>query len=181
LRIADRGVRKKSKKLQGRHVALGICGGIGAVETVKVIRELRRHGADVKVFVTPSALDFIGELSLEWAAGSKIITAVSAEVDHLEDFSCVLVLPATWNTIAKAACGISDNPVTLLIAGQLGAQRPLLFVPAMNEQLFHHPLYPVHRKTLESWGARFLQSEQEEGRRKVPVPERVAQAVIDCL
>src|SRR4051794_40084167 len=44
-KIADRGVQTKSQRLAGRRIALGVCGGIAAVETVKVARELRRHGA----------------------------------------------------------------------------------------------------------------------------------------
>ena len=71
-RIADKGVEIRSGKLAGKRIGLGVCGGIGAVEVVKIIREMRRHGAVVTPFLTPSVKEFVTALSLEWAAGGEI-------------------------------------------------------------------------------------------------------------
>ncbi len=180
-RVADRGVKKKSQRLEGRRIALGICGGIGAVESVRAIRELRRHGASVKCFLTPSAIRFIGELSLEWASGSAPVMSATAEVDHLEEFDLAIIAPITWNTIAKCASGISDNAVTLLVAGQLGRKAPLGMVPTMNEQLLKHPLYSEYRNRLESWGVKYLEPPLEEGRYKMPSPEQIVELALSLL
>lgn len=169
-KITDRGVAQKSKTLQGIKVALAVCGGIGAVESVKIIRELRRRGAQVQTFMTPSALRFITALSLEWASEQKAIVEEGPEANHLESFDLVAVAPATLNTISKAALGVADNAVLLLVASHLGAGKKLFFAPTMNRQMLEHPLYREHVKTLQSWGAEFFESQEEESRIKMPDP-----------
>jgi phosphopantothenoylcysteine decarboxylase/phosphopantothenate--cysteine ligase len=179
--MADRGVKRKSERLAEREIALAVCGGIGAVESVKLIRELRRHGASVTAYFTPTTTQFISAMSVEWAAEKKVIQQAGAEVDHLGGYDLVLVAPATLNTIAKSALGLTDNAVTLLTASQLGRRAPLVFVPTMNEQLQSHPLYPEYRQRLESWGAHFFSAPVEEGRYKMPAPEAVVHAVMEVL
>lgn len=179
--IRDTGVETKSADLAGQRIAVCVCGGIGAVECVKLIRELRRHGAEVHAFVSPSVERFVTRLSLSWAAGREAVGELGPEADHLDPFSLVLVVPATLNTIAKCATGVADNAVTLVVAGQLGRRGRLGFVPAMNSALAVHPALTLHRKRLEEWGARFLVTDEEEGRLKVPSPERVAAFAKECL
>jgi phosphopantothenoylcysteine decarboxylase/phosphopantothenate--cysteine ligase len=180
-RISDTGVEAKSTQAKGRRIALGICGGIAAVESVKIIRELRRHGARVTPFFTPSVTAFIGELSVEWAAGEKVVLQTGADVDHLQDFDLVVVAPATLNTIAKSALAICDNAVSLLVAGQLGRRGKLLFVPTMNLDLQQHPAYPEYVKRLEGWGAKFFACAPQESRLKMPAPEEIAERVLELL
>ncbi|NBX69701.1 MAG: hypothetical protein EBR01_12140 [Proteobacteria bacterium] len=177
----DRGVQLKSHELSGKKIAMAICGGIASVESVKIIRELRRHDASVFPFYTPEVLKFMTELPVEWASGNKVILDARAQVDHLEEFDLVIVVPATLNTISKAALGIADNVVTLLIAGQLGKRGEVLIVPTMNAVLKNHPLFESYRNLLESWGVEFLSSEEEEDRLKVPSPEVIAGRVIAIL
>lgn len=171
MKTTDLGVSRKSERLAGRRIAFGVCGGIGAVEVVKIVRELRRHGADVTIFTTPTVSQFVGEVSLTWAAESPVRNAPTAEVYHLESYDIAIVAPATLNTISKAALGLADNAVTLLIASQLGRKGPLLFIPAMNVQLREHPAFDENVSRLTSWGARFIEPPLEEGRLKMPAPE----------
>lgn len=171
-------VRQKSDRLSDKWIGMGICGGIGSVETVKSIRELRRHGAKVTAFFTPSAEDFITHMSVEWAAGNPVVKKMDARMDHLEPYDLVVVAPATLNTITKCALGISDNPVTLLVATQLGRKKNLCFVPTMNADMASHPVYLDHVKQLKSWGAKFLTQEEEEDRLKMPSPETLTQFIL---
>ncbi len=180
-KLSDRGVTPRSIVLDGVSVAMAVCGGIGSVEVVKIIREFRRHGARVTVFVTPTVSRFVTHLSLEWAAESAVIVEVGAEVDHLNRYDLVVVVPATLNTIAKVAAGLCDNAVTLLLASQFGQRGKVLFVPAMNHVLKNHPLYAEEVKRLKSWGAEFLESVEEEARLKVPDRAVVVQAAISLL
>jgi phosphopantothenoylcysteine decarboxylase/phosphopantothenate--cysteine ligase len=180
-KVADSGVKAKSQRLAGRRIAWGVCGGIAAVETVKAIRELRRHGARVSPFFTPSVEQFISEMAVAWAADESVTSTIGAEVDHLEDFDLVVVAPATLNTIAKAAVGIADNAVTLLLAGQLGRRAPVLFVPTMNLALQKHPAFAEHAERLERWGAEFFSSPVEEDRIKMPGPDALAAKVLEML
>jgi phosphopantothenoylcysteine decarboxylase / phosphopantothenate---cysteine ligase len=180
-RLKDRGVVAKSTRMEKKSVGLGVCGGIGAIEVVKVTRELRRHGAEVTAFFTPSVPAFIGELSLEWATGKKVISTVGADVDHLDHYDIVLVAPVTFNTLSKSAIGITDNPVTLLVAGQLGRRAPLLFVPTMNLQLKQHPLYQTYVDRLKGWGVTFLEASPEEDRMKMPPAEEIARVLGELI
>ena len=180
-RISDRGVQPKSQRWSDKTFAFAVCGGIGAVESVKLIRELRRHGANVVPYFTNEAARFISPLSVEWAAGKPAVVSLGPDVDHLDDYDLVIVAPATLNTIAKGALGLADNPVSLLIASQLGRQAPLLFVPTMNERLASNPAYREHLKKLEKWGALFLEQELEEDRLKMPSPETLVGAVERAL
>ena len=179
--IVDRGVNSISDRLQNRQIGLGASGGIGVVELVKIIRELRRHGASVFPRFTPSVGAFISPLAVEWAAGRPVITSLEADVDHLDPYDLVLLAPATLNTIAKCAMGICDNSVTLLTAAQIGRKAPVLIVPTMNVQLVHHPMYEEYKKRLESWGVSFFQPTPQEGRLKMPAPEKIAELIIRML
>jgi phosphopantothenoylcysteine decarboxylase / phosphopantothenate---cysteine ligase len=175
----DIGVQTKSDRLVGAKVALAVCGGIGAVETVRLAREIRRHGAEVTAFFTPSVENFITALSVEWACNRPVVRTLGPEVSHLDPYDVVLVAPATLNTISKSAQGLADNPVTLLIASQFGRKGKLLFVPTMNSVLWGHPLYAEYRKRLESWGALFLEGASEEERIKMPDPEALVGVLIN--
>ncbi len=179
--IDDKGVEKKSQLLAGKRIGFGVCGGIGAVETVRLIRELRRHDAEITVFFTPSAARFITPLSLEWASQGRVVGSPEALVDHLDPFDLILVAPLTWNTLAKIALGLTDTAVSLAVAGQLGRKGPVVLVPTMNLQLHQHPLYGKYSAQLESWGARFYPSPEEEGRLKMPAPVALAEWVIEVL
>jgi phosphopantothenoylcysteine decarboxylase / phosphopantothenate---cysteine ligase len=180
-KLKDTAVTPKSDRLRGKRIAVAVSGGIGSVEVVKIIRELRRHGAEVFPFLTPSVEKFITALSVEWAAGRKPVCEAEAPVDYLEDFDVMLVAPATLNTLVKASLGLTDNVVTLAIAGQIGAGRPLLIYPTMNERLFQHPSYESAVQQLKKWGARVVELAEEEGRRKMPTPEQAAEAVLETL
>ncbi len=179
--ISDKQVESKSTVLAGKCIAFGVCGGIGAVETVKLIRELRRHGAKITTFLTPSATRFITELSLSWATQGRVISEAGADVDHLDPFDLVIVAPVTLNSLAKFALGLTDNAVALLVAGQLGGGRPVGLVPAMNAVLLNHPQYAQYQTTLKTFGAHFFPSGMEEGRLKMPPPEAFANWVMELM
>jgi len=177
--ISDKSVDRKSDALSGRRIAFGVCGGIGAVETVRMIRELRRHGAEITTFLTPAAKRFITELSLTWATQGPVIEDLDAQVEHLDPFDIAVVAPLTLNTLTKCALGIADNSVSMMVASQLGRRGKVVMVPAMNDQLAAHPLYVSYRDRLREWGTQFYPSPEEEGRLKMPAPDAFAEWVIE--
>lgn len=180
-KIQDKSVEIRSQRLAGKRIALGVCGGIGSVEVIKIIREIRRHGGQVTAFMTPSAAKFITPLSLEWATTAPVVVDESADVEHLGEFDALIVAPATLNSISKAALGLADNAVATLIASHLGTKKPLLFVPTMNEQMQKHPRYEEYEKTLTSWGAEFFPSPVEEDRLKMPSPSALVEWLVKVL
>ena len=171
-------VERKSDFLCGKNLAFAICGGIAAVESVKIARELRRHGANVKGYMTEGAEKFITPLSVEWATQNKVVTGFDSSADHLEKYDLILVAPLTLSTLNKVAVGIADSCVTLLIAAHLGPKTPMLLVPTMNADMTHHPLFQKNVSLLESWGAEFLYEEIKENKLKMPAPERITQQVL---
>lgn len=118
----DRRVVQKHSFLTNCHIALAITGSIASVESVKLIRELRRFGAHVQVYLSKNAAKFISPLSLEWASISIPITASTGKAEHIFSDDLLLVAPATLDSVAKAATAISDDHVSTLISSALGVK-----------------------------------------------------------
>lgn len=179
--MKDRAVRTKSTALEGKRLAYVACGSIGAVESVRAIRELRRHGADVTAFPTAGALAFLTADAFTWATDRPAVVQATAAVEYLEPFDGVVVAPLTLNSLAKVALGLADSAAMLVVATAFGEKKPVLCVPTMHASMREHPCYGDYRSRLERWGATFLETEEEEGRQKMPSPERIAEATIQCL
>ncbi len=167
--------------LKDKTIAIAISGGIGAVEVIKIIREFRRFGAVVVPFLTRAAKYFVTPLSVSWASENDAITSLRNGSKHLCDYSAVVVVPATLNTIIKSSLGLSDNVVTLLIASQFGKKVPIFFVPSMHIHLRNHPSYIDAKEKLQSWGGFFLENEPKENRLKVPSPREVVEFVYNNI
>jgi len=177
----DLAVKRLSSALKGKKIALAISGGIGATEAVKIAREIRRQGAEVRAFLSPEARKFITPLSIEWATLEKPVLTAGPRVEYLEVFDAVLVCPATLHTLSKSALALSQNVVDLVIANQLGSSGVVLMVPAMNEQLWNHPALKEHLEKLQSWGVKLYPSATEEDRIKVPESKGLVQWLIEEL
>ena len=106
----DTGVSQISNSLVGRKVLLAVTGGIAAVESIKLSRELRRHGADVSPMMTKEATKVITPLALSWGSNSDIISNWDSSMSQLDDYDGIIVAPATRNTISKHVNGIIDSP-----------------------------------------------------------------------
>ena len=151
----------------GKRVALCITGSVASVKAVEIIRELRRRGIDVEVYVTERALDYVGEKALEWASGKKVIKELSGSSEHLKDFDLVAIAPATANTISKIAHGVADNPVTSLFLSSIGKGSKLLVFPAMDLSLYDNPLTRENLSKLKELGVEVSVTRIEEGKVKI--------------
>src|SRR3989475_1123681 len=129
----------KSEKLKGKQVVLAITGSIAAVETVKLAREMIRHGAEVVPVLSKDAAEIIHPNALHFATGREPITRIDGSVPYIElvgtdgTADLVLIAPATSNTISKIAMGIDDTDVTTFAQNALDAKIPILIAPAMTE------------------------------------------------
>lgn len=133
----DRALAPTSTLLAGRRVGLLITGGIAAFRTPGLVRELRRAGADVQVYVTPTALQFVTVDALEWTSLHPVVAALDGRAQHVEHApEAYLVAPASYSTINKVAAGIADNAVTTTLAGALGlveqGKARVLLAPTMH-------------------------------------------------
>ncbi|WP_255578613.1 bifunctional phosphopantothenoylcysteine decarboxylase/phosphopantothenate--cysteine ligase CoaBC [Chitinophaga sp. sic0106] len=131
-----------TKILHGKKILLGVSGSIAAYKAATIVRLLVKEGAQVKVVMTPAAAGFITPLTLATLSKNEVPLQIS---DHdswnnhvaLGRWADVmLIAPASANTIAKMANGLCDN---LLLATYLSATCPVIFAPAMDEDMWHHP------------------------------------------
>jgi phosphopantothenoylcysteine decarboxylase / phosphopantothenate---cysteine ligase len=134
--------------LQNKKILLGVTGGIAAYKAAYVVREMKRHGADVRVVMTHSATQFITPLTLSTLSQHEVIVSLWPDstqrstdlgVRHIDLglwADGMLVLPASANTIAKLAHGIADNALTSVA---LSIRCPLVIAPAMDVDMYRHP------------------------------------------
>ncbi len=168
----------KSERLKGKKVALCVTGSIAAVETVRLARELIRHGAEVKAYLTPSARELITPKALEFATGTAAVTEITGKLEHLEKFDLILIAPASANTISKIAHGIADTPVTLLT---LSSEAKVLIAPAMHRSMHAKAVIKENIEKLEGLGFTFISPKDEEGASKLASIEEIVDYAIKLL
>lgn len=178
----------KSKLLDGKKIAMGICGSVGAARAPDLARELMRHGADVYVFMSRAAQGIISPALMEWATGNAVVTELTGGIEHVAlgggipgCADLVLIAPATANTISKMALGIDDTPVTTLATTALGAGLPLIVVPAMHGSMYRHPAVAENIRRLESLGVTVVGPVEAEGKAKMADTEAVVETAASAL
>ena len=144
--------------LQGKHILVGISGGIAAYKIPELIRSLIKAGAEVKVATTKNALQFVTELTLQTVSGSRVYSDVFAAINEhstehisLPDWcDAMIVAPATANVVAKMAAGIADDALTTTICS-CTARKPIVVAPAMNDKMWESPAIQKAIETIHSW------------------------------
>lgn len=130
--------------LQGKHIVLGITGGIAAYKSAMLLRLLRKAGAEVQVVMTPAAKEFITPVTLSSLSGKPVVseffTANTGEWHSHVDLGLwadlMVIAPATACTIAKMAHGVADN---MLVTTYLSAREKVVVAPAMDLDMWQHP------------------------------------------
>ncbi|MAM99535.1 MAG: hypothetical protein CL986_01450 [Euryarchaeota archaeon] len=178
---SDLGVEVQGDSLGGRNVLLVVSGGIAAVESVKLSREIRRHGANLSIIMTKDANKVITPLALSWAAASPIITEWDSEMSQLSEFDGILVAPATRNTISKHIHGVMDSPAMMALSAARGNKTPLIFVPSMHTDLFDDPVTSDLINSLESEGSHIILDQPSEGKRKQPNHIQIVAELCNCI
>ena len=146
--------------LKGKKILVGITGSIAAYKSILLVRLLVKSGADVKVVITPAALDFVSPLVLSVLSKHKVSIQWQEQHEwnnHVElgRWADVFVLaPVTCNTLSKMAHGGCDN---LLLAVYLSATCPVVVVPAMDEEMWHHLTTKQNLSKLISYGNKVLE------------------------
>jgi phosphopantothenoylcysteine decarboxylase / phosphopantothenate---cysteine ligase len=141
--------------LHEKKILLGVCGSIAAYKSAFLARLLIKEGAELRVVMTNSATGFISPLTFSTISNYPVHTDFISEdnwvnhVDYAMWADIMLIAPATANTIAKLANGISDN---LLSGIFLSAKCPVLLAPAMDLDMYNHPATQKNLKILKSYG-----------------------------
>jgi phosphopantothenoylcysteine decarboxylase/phosphopantothenate--cysteine ligase len=159
--------------LAGKQIVIAVTGSIAAVDVVKLIHELRRHGAVVQVVMSEAAAGIITPDALTYASGRPAITRITGLVEHVtwcgDDgmADLLLIAPCTANTISKIACAIDDTPVTTFATTALGRGMPVIVVPAMHHSMFRHPGISENLRRIGGWGVEVIGPRIEEGKAKI--------------
>lgn len=174
--------------MAGRHVVLGVTGSIAAVETVKLARELVRHGARVTAVMTPAAQRILHPDALWFATGSRPVTDLTGAVEHVallgqvpDRADVLLIAPATANTIAKVALGIDDTPVTTMATTALGTGVPVVVAPAMHGTIYRNPAVRRNLDTLRAMGVAVVDPMEAEGKAKLADRRTLVMACVRAM
>ena len=163
----------RSSELLGWKLGFCVFGGIAAIEAPRTIRELRRRGAEVQVWASEKALDFVGRTSLEWASGRKVLVETSGMAQHVAtECQGVVVYPATANALSQLTHGSCSDGVATFLQSALGLKLPLVLFPAMHDSLAESPFVLENLAALEKlpWVKTQI-GRLEEGKHKVPLAE----------
>ena len=171
--MRDTDVEARGSSLSGRHVLLGVTGGIAAVDTVRLARELRRHGAEVSVVMTPSSQEIITPMAVRWASQGEVITDWDGDLSALSGFDAVLVTPATRNLIASFIHGLMNGPLLMALSAARGRGCPIMMVPSMHNDLANDPVTEDLVIQCAKQGVQILWGAEEEGKRKTPDHEEI--------
>jgi len=147
--------------MDGKHVLLGVTGGIAAYKAPQLVRDLRSVGADVRVVMTRSASKFVTGTSLQAVSEQRVRDDLWDEdaegaMSHIELArwaDIVVIAPATAHTIARLATGVSDDLLTTLC---LATGAPIVVAPAMNQQMWLHPATQRNVEIIRSRGTHIL-------------------------
>ena len=177
-----------TRLLEGRRIVVGISGSIAAIEVPRIVRELLRHGAEVRAVMTSEALRLLSAEAVEFATGHPPVVQLTGNVEHVtllgpgdEQADLLLLAPATANTVSKIANGIDDTAVTSCASVALGGHVPILLAPAMHSLMGANPAVRENLEKLRSWGVEILFGPATEGEEKIATPEEVATAVLHRL
>lgn len=174
--------------LRGKHIILGICGGIAAYKSVSLLRLLVKAGAEVQVVITPAGKEFITPVTLSALSQKPVVseffTANTGEWHSHVDLGlwadCMVIAPATASSIAKMANGVADN---MLITTYLSAKSPVFVAPAMDLDMMAHPSTRRNLDLLRSYGNHIIEPESGElasglvGKGRMEEPEKIVEVL----
>jgi phosphopantothenoylcysteine decarboxylase/phosphopantothenate--cysteine ligase len=147
--------------LAGKHIVVGVCGGIAAYKAVEVARRLTQAGAEVRVVMTRAATQFVGPLTFSTLTGHAVASelfpeAAPAEIVHTSLgrwAELVVVAPATADLIARYALGLADDVLTALL---LATRATVVLAPAMHTEMWENEATSRNVATLRGRGVVFV-------------------------
>lgn len=175
---------KMTEPLAGKHIVLGVTGGIAAYKSAILTRLLVKAGAEVQVIMTPAAREFITPLTLATLSGNGVITEFfTANTGEWHSHvslglwaDAMVVAPTTASTIAKMANGVADN---MLVTSYLSCRAQVFVAPAMDLDMMAHPSTTANIERLRSYGNLIIEPGEGElashltGKGRMAEPEQI--------
>ena len=135
--------------LNGKHIILGITGGIAVYKSAELVRLLKKQGARVSVVMTEGAKEFVTPLTFTTLSGEPVYDSLwlnragaDSNIAHINlsrEADAMLIAPCTANVMAKIAHGMSDDLLSNLVLARDRGACPLAIAPAMNVQMWDNP------------------------------------------
>ena len=175
--------------LKGKHIVLGVTGGIACYKACELASLLVKQHADVQVIMTENATKFVTPITFEQLTGNKALTDTFDRnfvhsVEHIavaDKADMVIIAPATANIIAKLAHGIADDMLTTTV---LACRCPKAIAPSMNTGMLENPVTQDNIETLRHYGWEIIEPDSGRlacgavGKGKLPAPERLLESVL---
>ncbi|QKE73071.1 bifunctional phosphopantothenoylcysteine decarboxylase/phosphopantothenate--cysteine ligase CoaBC [Arthrobacter citreus] len=171
-----------------KKILLCVTGGIAVYKAAALTSKLVQAGYDVKVMMSPSAVEFVTPLTFQALSRNDVYIDTfdekdSSKIAHIDlgDWpDLIIVAPATANTIGKLANGLGDE---MIQATLLAATKPVWVAPAMNVNMYNHPIVQKNMSTLKEIGHRFIEPNEGYlacgyvGKGRLAEPEEIVQFV----
>ncbi|MFZ2990937.1 flavoprotein, partial [Ideonella sp.] len=151
-------------ELDGKHIVLGLSGGIACYKSAELTRLLVKAGATVQVVMTEAAEAFITPVTMQALSGRPVWTSQwdarapnnMAHINLSREADAILIAPASADFIARLVQGRADELLSLMCLARPAARVPLLVAPAMNREMWEHPATQRNVAQLQADGAVLL-------------------------
>lgn len=174
--------------LKGKNIVVGVAGGIAVYKVVDVVSRLKKQGANIYVIMTKAATNFVTPLTFREISGQPVVVSMWTEttnwnVEHIALASkadLFLVAPATGNMIGKIANGIADDMLSTTV---MATKAPVLFVPAMNTNMYLNSIVQQNISKLTQLGYAFMEPDcglmacGTEGIGRLPEPRAIVDKI----
>lgn len=178
--------------LKGKHIVLGVSGGIAAYKSAELLRLILKKGGHIRVMMTPHATHFVGPVTFEALSGRPVCVDLfdprnDAAMNHIEwadTADAVLIAPATANLIGKLANGIADDALSTFL---LVVTCPVIVCPSMNTHMYQSRAVQRNLNRLKADGYIIVEPGSGElacrtiGPGRLPDPSDILDRLIACL
>lgn len=171
-------------------ILLCVTGGIAVYKSVALVSKLTQAGAEVRVIMSESAMQFVQPLTFQAMSRNDVYfdtfdekdSRVIAHIDLADWADLVVVAPATANVIGKYANGIADDMITTTL---LATTKDVWMAPAMNVHMYDHPAVQQNIATLYKRGIRFIEPSEGYlacgyvGKGRLEEPEKITELIMN--
>lgn len=175
---------KFTSSLKGKRIVIAVTASISIYRVPDIIRDLRREGADVIAGMSKEACSMVNPEIFRWATGNEVVTEITGKIEHVSLFekrasdTLLLVLPASYNVIGKAASGISDDVPSLFFSFALGNGNPIVMSPVMHEGMMVNPVNSGNLDKLRKFGVSVVPPMMESDKAKISDSGKVIDYVV---
>ena len=150
--------------LAGKHIVLGLTGGIACYKSAELCRLLVKEGATVQVVMTEAAAQFITPVTMQALSMRPVYSSQwdarepnnMPHINLSREADAILIAPCSADFMARLVQGRADELLSLLCLARPIAQVPLLIAPAMNREMWAHPATQRNMAQLAADGASIL-------------------------